>query len=203
MDKPKFQKPSIEEWLHLAGIVIDRITDCVHVYKKPPNSDVFMAEAEIQEKSNAALALLHRIHAVVDKSDTPSDYVPDVHVHDEQTIDGVALLFRETLELLPSLSENMQKLLKSPWQKKFPNKIAEKIFLGTGDETTGIGSGYADHGRLPAALAAILEREMIGDTRHPREALLQHGEPRRHDVESRQRWTEQNSRFLRTAGRVE
>jgi len=203
MDQQNFQKPSVEEWLRWAGISIDRLTECVHVYKKPPNNDAFMAEAARQHKTDAALKLLHRIHALVDKSDTPTDSVQDVHVYDEQTIDGIALLFRETLEVLPTLSEDMQALLKSPWQKNFPNKTAERVFAAGKDGIEGLGSGYSEHGRLPAVLTSLLEREQMGDTRHPREALLRHGEPRRHDAEGRQRWAEQNSRFLRTAGRVE
>ena len=201
--KQSTQKPGIEEWLHWAEVTLDRLSDCVHVYKKPPNNDVFMADAERQHKTDLAVKLLHRIHALVDKTDTPTDSVPDAHGHDEQVITGLALLFGEALEMLPQLSHDMQKLLKSPWMHKFPNKIAEKIFLGAGDESQGLGSGYPEHGRLPEALMAMIEREQVGDTRHPREDLLNQGEPRRHDADARQRWAEQNSRFLRTAGRVE
>jgi len=197
------QKPGVEEWLEWAEVVVDRLTDCVHVYKKPPTPGAFMADAERQTKTDKTIKLLHRIHALVDKSETPSDSIPDVHGHDEQRISGLALLFDETLKALPQLSTDMQKLLKSPWQSKFPNKIAQILFFGDGDEDHGIGSGYPEQGRLPAALAALLEREQMGESRHPREALLLHGEPRRHDAEGRQRWREQNSRFLRSAGRVE
>jgi hypothetical protein len=203
MKKQSVQKPGVEEWLHWAEIVLDRLTDVVHVYKKPPNPDVFMPDAERQHKTDSAIKLLHRIHALVDKSETPTDSMPDVHNHDEQVITGLALLFGEMLDLLPKLSADMQKLLKSPWMDKFPNKTAASLFAGKGDESQGIGSGHPEHGRLPEALFAMIEREQMGDTRRPREALLRQGEPRRHDVEARQRWTEQNSRFLRTAGRVE
>ena len=203
MDSRQVQKPSIEEWLHFAEVVIDRLTDCVHVYKKPPHDDVFMPDAERQQKTDLTVKLLHRVHALLDKTDTPTDSVPDMHGHDEQTIDGLVVLFAETLRNLAWLSADMQKLLKSPWLSKFPSKMAQTLFAGEGDETQGIGSGHAEHGRLPGALAGLLEREEVGDTRHPREALLRHGEPRRHDIEARTRWTQQNSRFLRSAGRVE
>jgi hypothetical protein len=203
MSKEQAQKPGIEEWLHWAEVVLDRLTDCIHIYKKPPHVDVFMADAERQQKNEVAVKLLHRIHALVDKTDTPSDSVPDVHTHDEQVITGIALLFGETLDLLPRLSTDMQKLLKSPWQSKFPNKIAETLFFGVDDQSQGLGSGHPEHGRLPEALMAMLEREQVGDSRRPREALLRQGEPRRNDAESRERWAQQNKGFLRTAGRVE
>jgi hypothetical protein len=203
MQKQKFQKPKVEEWLHLAEVVMDRLTDCIHVYKKPPHSDVFMADGDRQKKSGETVSLLQRIHALIDNSDMPSDSIPDAHAHDERLINGLVVLFGEILLALPNLSADMQKLLKSPWLKNFPNKIAEHIFYGEDDESEGIGSGHPEQGRLPAVLVSLLEREQMGDTRHPREALLRQGEPRRHDMEGRQRWIEQNSRYLRTAGRVE
>ena len=203
MTKLQEQKPSVEEWLHWAEVVLDRLTDCIHVYKKPPHVDVFIADAERQHKNEIALRLLHRIHALVDKSETPTDSIADVHNHDELVIDGIAVLFRETLDLLPMFSDDMQKLLKSPWMSKFPNHAAEKLFAGEGDETQGIGSGHPEHGRLPEAIYLMIEREAVGDARRPREALLRHGEPRRHDAEGRQRWAAANSRSLRSAGRVE
>jgi len=203
MNAPRLQKPSVEEWQHWAEVVIDRLTDCVHVYKKPPYVDVFMPDAERQQKTEATIKLLHRIHPLADQSETPSDSVSDAHGHDERIIDGLAALFSETLMSLRWLSADMQKLLKSPWLSRFPNKMAQTLFFGDGVEEHGIGSGHPEHGRLPGALAALLEREQSGETRHPREALLRHGEPRRHDTEARERWAKKNNSFLRTAGRVE
>jgi len=203
MRSGRLQKPSVEEWLHWAGVVVDRLSDCVHVYKKPPYIDVFIPDTERQQKTDTTVKLLHRIHALVDQSDTPSDSISDAHDYDERVIGGLVLLFGETLRTLPWLSADMQKLLKSPWMAKFPSKIAQTLFYGEGIEEHGIGSGHKEHGRLPGALAAMLEREQTGETRHPREALLRQGEPRRHDIETRSRWSEQNSRYLRSAGRVE
>jgi hypothetical protein len=96
----------------------------------------------------------------------------------------------------------MQKLLKSPWQGRFENRIAEELFRGPGgDEKQGIGSGLPDHGRLPAVLAALLESEEQGDTRPLRQDLL-HRAPMRDDKIA-ERWGERNSRILRSAGRIE
>jgi hypothetical protein len=197
------QKPGVEEWLYWADIVVARLTECVRIYKRPPHHDVFIADADRQRKTDDAIKLLRRIHGFVDQAETPSDSIRDAHSHDEQVIDGLNVLFRETLHTLPWVSEDMQKLLKSPWLSNFPNKQAQELFLGDGDESQGLGSGHIEHGRLPEALFNIIEREKIGEGRHPRKELLRQGEPRRNDVEGRTRWSAQNSRFLRTAGRVE
>ena len=127
----------------------------------------------------------------------------DAHIHDEQTIRGLAVLFDELIQSMPELSADMQKLLKSPWHSKFSSQQAEVLFSGLDSELQGIGSGCSEHGRLPAVLAELLEREQVGETRLPRQDLLRHGEPRRNDPDSRRRWVEQNSKFLRSAGRVE
>ena len=87
--------------------------------------------------------------------------------------------------------------------KNFPSKVAETIFFGNGDENKGIGSGMAEHGRLPGVLAALLEREQIGETRPERKELVAGAEPQRHDVDPNVRWAQQNSGYLRTAGKVE
>ncbi|MDE2029662.1 MAG: hypothetical protein KGI97_03755 [Alphaproteobacteria bacterium] len=204
MDIQQTQKPTVEEWVYWAEVVIDRLTDCVRVYKHPPHVDVFVADSERQQKTAMSTDLLRRIYALVDQAETPSDSITGAHIHDEQIIDGLGVLFREMLLTLPMLSSDMQMMLKSSWFKNFPNKIAQDLFFGENDdETRGIGSGHSEHGRLPEAMTQLMEREQAGDTRYPREELLRHGEPRRHDIEARQRWSEQNSGFLRMAGRVE
>lgn len=162
-----------------------------------------MSEAERQQKTDAIIKLLRRIHALIDEAETPPDSLSDIHAHDERIIINLSPLFGETRQNLRWISADMQKLLKSPWMHGFPNKTAEALFRGEGDESEGIGSGHPEHGRLPAALLELQEREQASETRHPRLALQRPVEPRRHDVEGHVRWTEQNSGFLRTAGRVE
>ncbi|MDR3423701.1 MAG: hypothetical protein P4M13_01295 [Alphaproteobacteria bacterium] len=205
MAAPQLQKPGLEEWQSWAEVVVDQLTRCVHVYKKPPHIDVFMAEAERQRKNDFVIKLLHRIHPLLDQSASPTDSVSDLQEHDERTISGLIVLFGEVLENLPWLSADMQKLLKSPWMKNFPNKTAEELFFGeSGDESHGIGSGQIENGRLPASLNDLLEREQTGDSRRPREDLLVMSGPSRHDIEARARWVEQTTRSLHgTAGRVE
>ena len=203
MSAESFQKPGIDEWVQHADTLVDRLTECVHIYKKQPNPDVFMSDAERQQKTDTTITFLRRLHTLLDQSETPTDSVANAHSYHERTANGMAVLFGEILEVLPDLSSDMQKLLKSPWMSHFPNKIAERLFNGSVDESQGLGSGHPEHGRLPAVLQDLLERERMGDSRRPREDLLHLGEPRRHDMENRERWSRLNGGFLRTAGRVE
>lgn len=197
------QKPEFEEWLYWAEVVIDRLTICVNVYSRPPHEDIFMPEKDIHRRNTQAVDLLKRIHALTDGTDTPSDSLTELDHHAERVIDGLALLFRETLEHLPELSLDMQKLLKSPWHSKFPDRLAENLFRGPlGDEREGVGSGLPEHGRLPEVLHNLLMREQDGDSRMPRQDLASN-RPHREDNRVSQQWTDRNSRMLRSAGRIE
>jgi hypothetical protein len=201
-----FFKPSCDEWLQWAQIVISRLTTCVHVYSKPPFDDVFMPEKDRQDKNAHTLQLLRRIYALTDESDTPSDTLTDVAHHDERVISGLAVLFEETLEMLPELSQDMQKLMKSGWYDNCSSRTASELFRGSGDnEAEGIGSGYPEHRRLPLALKNMLERESMGDSRAPRQSLHRHGhEPERGDDEGdlMRRWVSKNGSNIRS-GRIE
>lgn len=206
------QKPSHSEWMDWAQVVVDRLTTCVHVYSKPPYDDVMMLDKDRQDKNDVTLNLLRRVHALIDDSETPTESLGDVARHDERVIDGLSLLFAETLGLLPTLSADMQKLLKSEWYDKCNGRIASELFRGPmGDLPKGIGSGYAEQGRLPSVLAGLLERERVGDVRVPRKELHRHkaGEtddagddlqPERADIDVKRRWADKNSR---SAGAVE
>jgi hypothetical protein len=197
------QKSSHEEWLHWAQVVIDRLTTCVHVYSKPPHDDVFLLEKERQDKNARTLDLLRRVHTLTDDADTPTESLAEVAYHDERVIAGLAVLMQETLDLLPELSTDMQKLLKSPWHSKCAGRLADELFRGPmGNENEGIGSGHPGHGRLPAILENLLERERSGDSRKPRDGLHRESEPRRHD-ETKRRWADKNSQYMRSAGRIE
>jgi len=197
------QKPSHQEWLDWAQVVIDRLTTCVHVYSKPPHEDVFIADHERQEKNAKTVNLLRRIHALTDEVDTPTESLAEVAYHDERVIAGLTVLLRDTLDQLPELSTDMQKLLKSSWHSKCAGRLADELFRGPmGNEQEGVGSGFPEHGRLPEVLQNLLEREQTGDSRRPREALVRSSEPRRHD-ETQRRWADKNSQFLRSAGRVD
>ena len=202
-----------------AQVVIDRLTTCVHVYSKPSYEDVFIAEKERQEKNAATLSLLRRIHGLVDDGDTPTESLADVAHHDEQIIDGLTVLFREALGMLPPLSADMQKLLKSEWFDKCNGRLASELFRGPmGNMPEGIGSGYPEQGRLPEVLAALLQRERVGDARQPRKELHRHdddadksvttdlepSEPSSRARDSvKRRWADKNAQSLRSAGRVE
>ncbi len=195
MNAVQSQKPPVEEWLHWARVIVDRLMGCVHVYKHA--QDVFMAATERQNKSDTAIKVLQGLYPLLDQGEALEGKA-DAPEQDEQVVAGLAPLFEETIKALPWLSADMQKLLKSPWMSHFPSKIAEILFCGNGNEFEGIGSGHPEHGRLPAALAELLEREQAGESRPAREAV-----PARHDMERHDRWVQQNSAFIRSAGRVE
>jgi hypothetical protein len=207
------QKPSHSEWLEWAQVVLDRLTTCVHTYSKPPYDDAFMPEKERQEKNDTALSLLRRIHSMIDESETPTESLSEVAHHDERVIAGLVVLMGEMLAILPTLSADMQKLLKSEWFDRCNGRVASELFRGPmGDLPRGIGSGYPEQGRLPAVLAKLLESERIGEQRQPRKELHRHDEykepaalaigdlPERHDLDIRRRWADKNSR---SAGAVE
>src|ERR1700722_10779660 len=101
------QKPSHSEWMEGAQGVVDRLTSCVHVYSKPPYNDVFITEKERHAKNDAALSLLRRVHGLIDEGETPTESLADVAHHDERVIDGLAVLMREMLDMLPVLSADM------------------------------------------------------------------------------------------------
>ncbi len=207
MLEQKFFKPSHEEWLKWAQVVIDRLTTCVHVYSKPPYDDVFIYEKERQEKNARCLALLKRIYSQTEACETPTDSLADVANHDERVIAGLGMMFAETLALLPELSGDMQKLLKSAWQHDCAGRIASELFCGPmGNLEEGIGSGHAEHGRLPLVLTELLERETTGDKRQPRQELHRNTDaPVRGDEsdELKRRWADKNGQFMRSAGRVD
>ena len=195
-----FIKPACEEWLHWAQVAVDRLTTCVHTYSKPPHMDVFMSDEERQAKNGDTLDLLRRLHRQIEAAESESPARPTA-AQDETFIQELSLLLHETLRRLPLLSEDMQKLLKSPWFEKCNGRLATELFCGPmGRESEGIGSGQPAHGRLPQQLEALFEREQMGDSRPPRVATESH--PHRHD-ETHRRWADNNTRFLRSAGRVE
>ena len=197
----KVQKPGLTEWTHAAGALAERLTECVHVYKR--SVDVFMSESERQDKTGLAIKILQRLNALLDRAEMPEEIGSNPDKRDEQVIGGLDAVFREAIRTLPWVSLDMQKLLKSPWMTNFPSKIAESVFFGNGEEDKGIGSGLAEHGRLPAVLSDLVEREEVGEARPSREESLLEGEPQRHDVEASERWAQQNAGYLRTAGKIE
>ncbi len=107
----------------------------------------------------------------------------------------------------------MQKLLKSPWFDNCNGRLASELFRGPmNNEPEGIGSGHVEHGRLPASLEKLFERERGGDSRQPRKALHRHSEtrrdndnpgPKRHTKDAKRRWADRNSSSLRSAGQVD
>ena len=84
-----------------------------------------------------------------------------------------------------------------------PSPTAQKLFQGTDARQMGIGSGQPEHGRLPAALAEIVERETLGERRGSRGQASIEELPKRNDPDDAKRWVKANSKHLRSAGRIE
>ena len=195
-------KPAYDEWMYWTQVVIDRLTSIVHVYNKPPYSDVFMPEHTRQTRIAAVVDLLRRLHGLTDEDSTA---LPQAHLRDskdEQVIADLQQLLKNLLQHLPQFSTDMQQLLKSPWYDDCAGRVANDLFKGpNGKLDEGIGSGQPDHGRLPARLEAMLEREWMGDSRPMRlEAPPKAHIADRQDVAKL--WAKRNTP-LRTAGRID
>lgn len=196
-------KPSHEEWLSWSQIIVDRLNAAAHVYASPPTQDHIMKDIERQSGNAWVVDQLRRYHKLLDGTQTPTGSLAEVAHHDERVIDGLAILVRETLNHLPSLSLDMQKLLNCSWEQPYRLPLAEEVFAGQMDmEQDGIGSGNPENGRLPYVLKLLLRREQMDGRRVPREALVRAGNPRP-NADVRRRWADVNSRHLRSAGRIE
>lgn len=202
------QKPAYDELLYWTQVVIDRLSTIIHVYSKPPYSDVFIPEHTRQSRISESVELLRRLHGLTDANDlslNPTDRAAE----DENIIADLQPLFRETLAHLPVFSRDMQQLLKSPWMDDCAGRVATELFRGSHNHLSeGIGSGLAVHGRLPEKLEQLLEREATGDSRPLRQEAPAKAElADRQDVA--QLWAtrhDPNSRpspHLRTAGRID
>lgn len=199
-------KPSFEEWLYWTQVIVDRLTTVVHVYSKPPFPDVFMAEDEKQFKIRQTVETLRHLHTLTDEADmaNPRMNTESLTARDEDIVAALEPHFQSVLSRLPTWSEDMQLLLKSPWFENCTGRLATELFKGPqGREAEGIGSGQAVHGRLPAVIDLLLEREAMGDIRAPREEQPPKSTPKLQREELARRWGRRNSSFLRTAGRVD
>ncbi|MBV8060158.1 MAG: hypothetical protein JO126_06015 [Alphaproteobacteria bacterium] len=214
MALPGIRKPSHRDWTHTMQVVIDRLTQAVHTYKRPPFDDVFMSERERQDKTAQCVELLRRVHTLTDDTQTPTDSLADVARHDERIVSGLMVLARQTLDALPTVSKDMQKLMKSPWHDRWTSRAAMEMFRGLkSDGSEGIGTGLPEHGRLPEVLSDLIERETVGEGREPRSALHRHGEdgegrdtedttPIRHTA-LRRRWTDHTRQSSSASGGME
>jgi alpha-ketoglutarate-dependent taurine dioxygenase len=199
------RKPSYDEWMYWTQVIVDRLTTITHVYGNPPHVDVFMAEKERQTKLSDTVAVLRKLHHATDEHELrlPQEFNEAV-AHEEQLIAELQILYRDILARLPDWSEDMQKLLKSPWFDQCAGKLAQILFRGPmGSENEGIGSGFAEHGRLPAVIDGLLDREASGIIRAPREEKPRHAEKLMRREELARLWAKRNSAYLRTAGRVD
>ena len=198
-------KPSFDEWMYWAQVIVDRLTTVTHVYGNPPHPDVFIAEKERQTKLNDTVAIMRKLHEMTDEYELkiPSGAV-DVAQREVALIESLQPIFGEVQNRLPTWSMDMQRLLKSPWQNSCAGKLATILFRGPENRIKeGIGSGMVENGRLPEVIAELLDREAAGGERAPRveKPRLAQSRMRREDIA--RLWAKQNSSFLRSAGRMD
>lgn len=198
-------KPSYDEWMYWAQVVVDRLTTVTHVYGNPPHPDVFVPEKERQDKLGVTVAVMRALHDLTDDFELsiPKN-AADMAQREAELIGKLQPLFRDVLARLPQWSIDMQKMLKSPWMNSCAGKLATILFRGPeGRETEGIGSGMVEHGRLPAVIEELLDREAAGGERGPRVEKPRFADPRMRREEIARLWAKQNSSFLRSAGRMD
>lgn len=198
-------KPSYDEWMYWAQVVVDRLTTVTHVYGTPPHPDVFIPEKERQDKLSATVGVLRTLHDLTDAFELsiPKN-AADIAQREAELIAKLQPIFRDVLARLPQWSLDMQKLLKSPWMNQCAGKLATILFRGPDNrEKEGIGSGMVEHGRLPAQIEEMLDREAAGGERAPRVEKPRFSDPRMRREEVARLWAKQNSAFLRSAGRMD
>lgn len=191
--------------MYWTQVIVDRLTTVTHVYGNPPHPDVFMAEKERQTKLSETVSVLRCLHSVTDENELrmPLDNA-GAQAHEEQLIEDLQPLYADLLDRLPGWSDDMQKLLKSPWFDQCAGKVAQILFCGPyGNQNEGIGSGHAEHGRLPSVIESLLEHEASGEERTPREEKPRHAAKPMRREELARLWAKRNGAFLRTAGRMD
>lgn len=197
----EMHKPGYDEWKYWVGVVIDRLTKCVHVYNRPPYEDIYLPDNERQLKVESIVNLLRSLHSLIDNNETLPERPPNVvAATDEHVISQLQTLVKDVLRRLPTTSRDMQYLLKSPWDDNCTGKVATEIFRGTeGRVNEGIGTGRPENGRLPEFLVNLIERERSGDTRPPRAELPETGILARRNVQPSHR----TKTSFGSAGRVD
>lgn len=197
------KKPSFDTWLLRADTLSQRLNTIYRVYEDNGQHD---------KASRVAIKLSH-IHSIMagqferHLSEQPYAVLQRLSAGAQGLEDAqiaiLAAVFLTTLKEFPSISKDMQKLLKSPWQGECNGRLASDLFKGPrGSHNEGIGSGQAIDGMLPMLLEDLLQQEEKGETRATRHSVLTPQERQRW-AETARRWAEQNSVHLRRAGQVE
>jgi hypothetical protein len=102
--------------MYWTQVIVDRLTTVAHVYGNPPHPDVFMPERERQAKLSLTVDVLRHLHVQTDQHElhTPQDNVTAAE-GESRFITALQPLYVDILRRLPTWSDDMQKLLKSPW----------------------------------------------------------------------------------------
>ncbi len=198
-------KPSYDEWMYWTQVIVDRLTTIAHIYSKPPHADVFMPERERQAKLSLTVDVLRHLHEQTDENElhTPRQNL-EISAKESRYITALQPIYVDVLRRMPTWSDDMQKLLKSPWFDECNGRLANILFRGDGGrETEGIGSGYPENGRLPEMIQILLDREAVGEARAARVEKPRMAPQNMNREELARLWGKKNSSFLRSAGRVD
>jgi hypothetical protein len=159
--RPVQQKSTFEIWQRWAKVLVRQLDQVGDVYEYH------------EDTTDAAQvnALSARIKLFID----PLAHAPELAKLDydvKGSVDKLYLLsmtmlqkhFQEALNMLPEISEDMQRLLNSPYQGTCNGRVASDIFKGPhGTTNEGIGSGVPDErGGLPWMIKGLLDEADYG-----------------------------------------
>lgn len=160
MHKPQ-KKSTFEIWQKWAKVLLRQLDQAADVYE-------YHQENGEAEKLNE---YLDRLRLFVD----PLAHAPEIAKRDYDVEGGVRKLyllsltmlrelFAESLRILPEISEDMQRLLKSPCYGHCNGRTATDLFKGPhGTTNEGIASGIPDErGGLPWMLEKLLDEAEAG-----------------------------------------
>ena len=199
------KKPALDKWLFVAERLVKILSKCVHVYKNKAQ-DLYTA-TEKQKKIDSVVEILQDLYSIIDRCDDIATFEDSENKirNKEQLILKFVQLFKLALIKMPMYSEDMQKLLDTHWNAESMDHMAKELFHKFDDDPigveSGLGSGLPKDERLPKMMNDILEEEDAGGAREEFDTEILEN-PLRKDKDVKERWSEQNSTPLRTAGRM-
>ncbi|MDX1922248.1 MAG: hypothetical protein SFW65_03845 [Alphaproteobacteria bacterium] len=162
------QKSTYEVWQIWAKALERQLKRCADVYK------------ENGEDAGKATALLERLELFID----PVSHAQELAQRNYDVKGGVEKLyllsltvlqkiFRDTLNVLPAISQDMQRLLNSSCYGNCSGRAAMDIFKGPHRTTNeGIAAGVSDeYGTLPWVLANLLDEANVGGDEYLQKGL--------------------------------
>jgi AcrR family transcriptional regulator len=194
-------KPSFDVWLRWADVLRQRLQTIRQIYLDHQQQNAAAQTGRLHERLQLVLDgrlsrhYTHMRYAPLLQLTKGADCFVDLQIM------ALANIFRDTLEVFPQLSADMQKLLNAPWGDSVVGRLATDLFRGpVGSLNEGIGSGYPRDKQLPSVLEQLLYKETSGSTRAARQTTLT-GEEYKRWVDIARRYAK-NTGHVTTAGRI-